>query len=138
MNAKARKLGLAQTYYLNATGLDGSEQVSGGYGSARDVAFLLAYIIKNAPHAISATRYSSVAVVSSQASYTAKNTNSSLPQIPGLIASKTGFTTLAGGNLAVVFDAGFNHPIAVVVLGSTREGRFRDVQKLVAASFEAI
>jgi len=138
MNEKARALELAQTYYVNATGLDGSEYVSGGYGSARDVALLLAHIVEHAPYAAAATSYDTLSVTSSSKTYTAQNTNSSLSHIPGIVASKTGFTDLAGGNLAVVFDAGFNHPVAVVVLGSTHEGRFRDLEKLVAASLEAI
>jgi D-alanyl-D-alanine carboxypeptidase len=58
------------------------------------------------------------------------NTNVSINQISGLLASKTGFTNLAGGNLAVVFDAGFMHPVVIVVLGSTVDGRFSDVVNL--------
>ena len=49
--------------------------------------------------------------------------------------SKTGFTDLAGGNLALVFDAGIEHPIAVVVLGSSKKERFTDASALVAAAF---
>jgi len=40
MNEKARELGLAQTYFVNETGLDASKYVGGGYGSARDMALL--------------------------------------------------------------------------------------------------
>ena len=54
--------------------------------------------------------------------------------MPGLLRSKTGFTDLAGGNLAVIFDAGMNHPVAIVVLGSTQSGRFTDVKTLMAAT----
>jgi D-alanyl-D-alanine carboxypeptidase len=50
-----------------------------------------------------------------------------------LIASKTGYTDLAGGNLAVAFDAGVNRPIVIAVLGSSREERFSDVEKLASA-----
>ena len=63
-----------------------------------------------------------------------KNTDELVNEIPGLIAGKTGYSDLAGGNLAVIFDAGFDHPLAVVVLGSTSEGRFNDVKQLVAAA----
>ena len=55
--------------------------------------------------------------------------------IPGLLGGKTGYTNLAGGNLAVIYDAGLNHPIVVVVLGSTLEGRFGDVETLVDATY---
>jgi D-alanyl-D-alanine carboxypeptidase len=68
--------------------------------------------------------------------HTAENTNKQVYSFPGLLGSKTGYTDYAGGNLAVVFDAGLNHPIAVVVLGSSLDGRFTDVRKLVDATAE--
>jgi len=138
MNAKARELELVQTYYTNATGLDSGEHTSGGYGSARDMAFLFRHLILVAPTAVAATRYLTLELSSSETTYIANNTNDSIHSIPGLIASKTGYTDLAGGNLAVVFDVGVNRPLVVVVLGSTQEGRFRDIQKLVWASLNAI
>ena len=51
---------------------------------------------------------------------------------------KTGYTDLAGGNLAVVFDVGPVHPVIAVVLHSTQLGRFDDMKKLVAATQEAV
>ena len=54
------------------------------------------------------------------------------------VLGKTGFTDLAGGNLAIVFEAGPLYPIAVVVLGSTAEDRFTDVEKLVWATLESL
>jgi len=54
--------------------------------------------------------------------------------IPRLLLSKTGYTDLAGGNLALVFDAGIMHPIAVIVLGSSKSARFTDGTALVAAT----
>ncbi len=66
------------------------------------------------------------------------NTNEALGEIPGLLMGKTGFTDLAGGNLAVVFEAGPARPIVVVVLGSTREGRFADMRILVETTLRAL
>jgi D-alanyl-D-alanine carboxypeptidase len=63
----------------------------------------------------------------------ASNTNISATETAGLIASKTGFTDLAGGNLAVAINHDLNHPFAIVVLGSTREARFTDVAMLQIA-----
>ena len=54
--------------------------------------------------------------------------------ISRLLLSKTGYTDLAGGNLALVFDAGIRHPVAVVVLGSSKEARFTDGIALVNAA----
>ena len=85
------------------------------------------------------TRYSSfIFAALSNIRHSVRNTNDSVNNIPGLIASKTGYTELAGGNLVFAFDAGINHPIIVSILGSTQEGRFVDAEKLVAASLKAI
>lgn len=131
MNDKANTLGLKDTVFINETGLDIDENMAGAYSSAYDVAMLFEKIIKDKPGLISSTKNISEDFVSqSNIKHTAVNTNTSINQISGLMASKTGFTSLAGGNLAVVFDAGFMHPVVIVVLGSTSLGRFEDVIKL--------
>ena len=66
------------------------------------------------------------------------NTNQTVQMFPGIEASKTGYTDLAGGNLAVIIDATLGHPVAIVVLGSTKEGRFEDVQILYKALLASI
>lgn len=137
MNTKAQQIGLTQTYFVNESGLDiGS--TSGGYGTAIDVANLIRYILEKKPQILEATKYKKVTVDSEKKAHVAKNTNSEVNDIPGLMASKTGYTDMAGGNLAVAFDASMGRPIIVVVLGSTHEGRFSDVQNLVKASLDLI
>lgn len=138
MNKKARELGLAQTYFLNESGLDENISASGAYGSARDIAALLSYVIHTHPDLMDATVYRSISVSSSDAVHTVYNTNKALDKIPGIIASKTGFTDLAGGNLAIAFEAGPLRSIIIVVLGSTEEGRFDDVAVLVNAAIAAV
>lgn len=133
----ASSIGLTQTYALNGTGLDENGEISGGYGSAHDIALLAAALLRRIPGIMHASMDSSVtATTLNGSSYTLKNTNPEVTRIPGLMLSKTGYTDLAGGNLAVVFDAGLGHPIAVVVLGSTRDERFSDVDRLVKATGE--
>lgn len=135
MNAKARRIGLRQTYFTNDTGLDRSEAMSGAYGSARDVARLFAYALFAIPEVLEATRYEKVKFTSLNAIvHKAENTNPLVSKIPGLIASKTGFTDLAGGNVVIAFDAGPGKPIVVSVLGSSFDGRFTDMEKLVWAT----
>lgn len=139
MNKKASEMGLTQTYFINSTGLDTNEIVSGGYGSARDIAKLLEYAIIHTPEIMESTRHAEIDFSSlSDINHLATNTNSSISTIPGLIASKTGFTDLAGGNLVIAFDAGLNHPIIIAVLGSTQNGRFIDIEKLVNASLKSL
>jgi serine-type D-Ala-D-Ala carboxypeptidase (penicillin-binding protein 5/6) len=139
MNRLAREIGLTQTYFVNETGLDKNESIGGAYGSARDIAILLEHILLKTPDITEATRYSTLEFLSlSDITHSATNTNESIHNIPGLIASKTGFTDLSGGNLAIAFDRSINHPIIISVLGSTPDGRFRDVEKLVWTSFESL
>lgn len=136
MNNTARGLGLSQTYFLNQSGLDVSPTLSGGYGSARDMALLVGHILKTKPHLLEATAFDQIRVSSQTETHTAVNTNKAINMIPNVIASKTGFTDLSGGNLVVAFDAGLNHPIIIAVLGSTFEGRFQDMANLVASTVE--
>ncbi len=133
MNQEAQTLGLAQTYFINENGLDVGN-LSGGYGSAENVSKLLQHIITQKPTLLEATKYPVSTISSATKNHTAKNTDTIISDIPGLIASKTGYTTLAGGNLAVAFDVGLQHPIIIVVLGSTQDGRFTDVSTLVKAT----
>lgn len=137
MNARAGALGMNQTYFLNPAGLDAQKNESGAYGSARDIAVLLEYILRTNPDILDATPYEKITFMSeSGVEHALENTNERTSAIPGIVASKTGFTDLAGGNLAVLFEAGPMYPVAVVVLGSSIEGRFSDVEKLVAATLE--
>ena len=139
MNQKATSMGLKDTVFINETGLDVNDTMAGAYSSAYDISLLLKNIIEEEPGLISSTSRPEENFVSeSNIKHSAINTNTSIGQIPGLIASKTGYTDLAGGNLAVVFDAGFMHPIAIVVLGSTIEGRFSDVVKLERITLEKL
>lgn len=135
MNDKSESINLSQTYFVNETGLDPNTSTSGGYGSVKDAALLLEYILKEHPALVSATPYETLKITSlSNIEHIATNTNKIIGSIPGLIASKTGFTDLAGGNLIVAYNAGLNRPMIAAVLNSTKEGRFSDIVQLVEAS----
>lgn len=135
MNVRAKELGLKQTYFRNPTGLDLTETEAGAYGSARDVATLLEYILEKEPQLLEmTTEAEAVFLNESGQAHEASNTNYVVEVIPNAIASKTGYTTLSGGNLAVAYNVGLNHPVIAVVLGSTHQGRFSDILKLVEAS----
>lgn len=139
MNIRAEELGLTQTYFRNPTGLDITEDEAGAYGSARDIAFLLEYILINQPGILEETaKTNTVLVNTAGATHAVQNTNQYVDDIAGIIGSKTGYTELAGGNLAVAFDAGVNRPVIIVALGSTRYGRFQDILQLTDAARTAI
>ncbi len=135
MNIKSDELGLTKTYFRNPTGLDVAEGKSGAYSTARDVAFLMQHILFTQPGILERTTASRVQIpVVNAGNKQIYNTNYNADDIIGLIGSKTGYTELAGGNLVIAFEVEPNHPIIAVVLGSTREGRFSDIDSLVKAA----
>lgn len=134
MNIRADELGLESLEFKNTTGLDLSETEPGAVGSARDVSFLMEYIIRNYPELLEPTQQSAARVYNTAGEYhDVSNTNEVALDIPNMIGSKTGFTDLAGGNLTIAFDVANNRPIIITVLGSTRSERFTDVLRLVDA-----
>ena len=87
MNARAASLGLQDTHFANPNGLDDAEN----YGSARDLATLTAYALKNRDfaQAVSAKTYSV-----GQRCFV--NHNKLLWRYEGVIGVKTGYTKAAG------------------------------------------
>lgn len=137
MNALARELGLDATRFDNTTGLDLSDGQPSGVSTARDLTRLFAGILQHRLELLAATslaEFEPVAVDGTR--YHLSNTNTAAREIPGLVASKTGYTTGAGGSLAVVFDRGLNQPIIIVLLGSTEQGRFQDLKKIWQATIQ--
>jgi D-alanyl-D-alanine carboxypeptidase (penicillin-binding protein 5/6) len=139
MNVKADELNMKNTYYVNETGLDESTTKNGAYGTAKDMTTLFKYIIENKPQLLEATQQSTLTISSlDNIVHKVKNTDAIVADIPGIKASKTGFTDIAGGNLVVAFDPELGRPIIITVLGSTQTDRFTDVQKLVNATLQTI
>jgi len=141
MNEKALELGLLNTKFFNETGLDISEKQAplpvhaGAYGTVRDMTELFVYAIKKYPEIFRVTAKEEVEFTSlSGFVHRVENTNILTTSLVNIIASKTGLTTLAGGNLITAFDAELGRPVVAVVLGSTEEGRFSDIEKLISAT----
>ncbi len=139
MNALAGQLGMRSTFFLNPSGLDESTTQAGAYGSARDIGTLFAYILRAKRDLFAGTaRAEAVLGPINMSKREVLNTNTALTDIPNLFMGKTGFTDLAGGNLAVAFDASEGHPVVIVVLGSSQEGRFTDVRALTDAALKTL
>jgi D-alanyl-D-alanine carboxypeptidase len=137
MNGLSHRLGFRSTAFANETGLDVDERTAGAYSTAEEAALLLAHALTQFPEVLRETRSSELTLRNQVGELRpAENTNKDTNRFPLLLASKTGYTDLAGGNLVVAFDAGFNRPIVVVVLGSTADGRFTDTERLVWAAVE--
>jgi D-alanyl-D-alanine carboxypeptidase (penicillin-binding protein 5/6) len=130
MNASARRLGLSQTVFYNEDGLDIGKEQSGAVGSAEDVAKVFSALLSEYPETLAPTRLDGYALRSLGGNiYQYWNTNQHLADIPGALGSKTGYTTLADGNLAVALKKG-EKTFVIVLLGSSKEGRFQDVSRI--------
>ncbi len=135
MNEDAKKLQLLNTYFMNESGLDISKGVSGGYGTAKDVATMFNYAVSTYPNLFDVTKEKSQSFISlNKITHKGLNTNTIIDDIPNIIASKTGLTDLAGGNLVIEFLPKENHSVIIVVMGSSTEGRFADMLTLVNAT----
>jgi D-alanyl-D-alanine carboxypeptidase len=138
MNLLAQQTELSTLEFKNETGLDTSTETSGGYGSAEDIAKLVEYALRTYPDILEATKNKNDIIYSYDKIHKVQNTNDAISKIPNIIASKTGYTTLAGGNVVIAFDAGVGRPIIISLLSSTLEGRFTDIEQLASSTLEYI
>ena len=138
MNQVAKRENLNTLAFNNVSGLD-FETYSGARGTATDVAKLMAYAYKKMPSILEATTRQNVSIASSYGAIPyVENTNKNIEKYNGMLGSKTGYTEEAGGNLAVIFDGAFGRPVVIAVLGSSKAGRFRDVDALYDMTKKAI
>lgn len=135
LNDQARDLNLTRSSFSNPTGLDVNVDTgaAGAYGSAFDVARLTAAFYQTHPELFYLTTKPTVSVRDGDRTLTFKATMASLEDIPGFIGAKTGYTDLAGGNLAAIFDLEPGRPVVAVVLHSSEQGRFSDIRTLIEA-----
>jgi D-alanyl-D-alanine carboxypeptidase (penicillin-binding protein 5/6) len=119
-------------HFTTPDGLDKGDEI-GGLGSALDMSKLLRKFYLEFPALFEATSKTRLTVTINGQKYTGiPNTNQEVEFYRGVIGSKTGFTDKAGGNLAVIYDESLGNPLILVLLGSSREGRFEDMRKLIS------
>lgn len=129
MNEKAQKLGLYNTAFFDATGLDRK----GNFTTIEDLFKLGRDIYKNYPLLGEITRKPEDTVFSSdgQITHSLKNTNILIGQLPYLWLGKTGSTPDAKDCLLTIFEIPLKDDkisIAIIVLNST--DRFEDTIQL--------
>lgn len=138
MNQKAKDLNMPNTIFYNPTGLDISKTKPGAVGSTKDVITMMHYAITKYPEIYKDTTLSKTNFKSNKENHIATNTNHAILELSDLVASKTGMTNLAGGNLAIAFEPITGHTIIAVVLGSSYEGRFLDIEQLAKSSKDVV
>lgn len=124
MNAKARRLGLADTHFLNPDGLD----APGHYSSARDVTKLARVAMRN-PVVRDAVRQTEATIAGDRRLET---WNDLLSTFPSLLGVKTGHTAGAGWSEVAAARGRGVTIYATLLGGATRAGRNDDLGELLA------
>lgn len=137
MNEKARELGLKNTNFCTASGLeiDGKEKecYSSAYDIARIAAFSMRYKIIWDTFKIRDTKVFSV---DGTISHDIMNTNRLLDEMPECLGTKTGFTPLAGKSLMLAAeDKTKKHRIIAVILNDPY--MWEDIREMVYWSFNS-
>ncbi|MBI2635666.1 MAG: D-alanyl-D-alanine carboxypeptidase [Parcubacteria group bacterium] len=130
MNKKASNLGLKNTNFVNADGLD----EDGNYSSALDMAKIFSYLINTYPEILDILKTQNMVVYSNNGKieHRLKNTNELLRHISEVVAGKTGYTDNAGGSLMLLISSlnfGSEENVITVILGSP--DRFGESEKLI-------
>ncbi len=136
MNATAQTLEFKSFVYKNPSGIDlveGTKRDGGGMGSACDSARMLITLQKKYPsYALLSTKGETTIQALDGTSLVLHNTDPLPMEKSGILASKTGSTTLAGGNLSLVYSTN-GQQFGIVVIGAKDEtARLVEMRKLLA------
>ena len=129
MREKAKSMGTHSMNFENVTGLDISLTIPGAYGSTEDILRLAKINIASRLWQFGSVRE---VVSSKDIRHILKLTNMLDSDLTSLVGAKTGYTDLAGGNLLIIVEYPLGNPIGIVVLGSSENGRFEDVKKILS------
>lgn len=133
MNLQAEELGLTNSGFINATGLDGEGGFPAvNYSSVRDLQKLTRRLIEEPEilQIISQKEYP-LYLPNGELHHILKSTNQLLGEVSGLIGGKTGWTEKAGGCLMVIL-ATENPDVYIINVILNSPDRFSEMKKLIA------
>jgi D-alanyl-D-alanine carboxypeptidase len=126
-NNMITNMGINNLTLTNLTGLDNWDGTASNVGTPESIARVFAFMYENYRDVFEYTKFDELDTDGG----TITNTNQTTKNTFGIMASKTGFTYEAGGNLGVVVSPEPGQAYVIVVMQSTKEGRFVDMQKIV-------
>lgn len=127
MNEKARAIGLLNTHFQDATGLNPDS-----YSSAQDIAILSNYLFKNYPlfrEIVSLKEYN-LYLDNGFFHHKLVSTNRLLGEIGGVVGGKTGWTNISRGCFMMIQKKLDGSYFVYVILGA--EDRFLEMEKLIS------
>ena len=133
MNAKAKELGMADTNFVNCTGLDDDPEAANHKTSAHDIALMSRALLKDHPDIKKYTTIWMDTVRNGQ--FGLSNTNKLVRFYPGATGLKTGFTSAAGYCLSASAQREGMELVAVVMGCETSAKRFAACKSLLDHGF---
>jgi len=140
MNKKAKEIGMGDTNFCNPSGLDDDDNLGACYSTARDVAQMSVYALKNDKYNqlwdIFKIKERWFKSVDGTMKHKYASTNAVLDSMPNCIGAKTGFTYEAGKTLMMMAHHPQNKDIKVVSVILDDPYRFPDAEKLFDWTFK--
>ena len=133
MNEKAAQLGMADTHFVNCTGLDDGPEAADHRTSAKDIALMSRELLKNHPKIKEFTTIWMDTI--RNGTFGLSNTNKLVRFYPGATGLKTGFTSGAGYCLSATAEREGLELIAVVMGAETSAKRNESCKQLLDYGF---
>ena len=133
MNARAKELGMADTRFVNCTGLDDDENAKDHLTSAYDIALMSRQLLKHHPDIKTYTTIWMDTV--RDGAFGLSNTNKMVRFYAGCTGLKTGFTSAAGYCLSASAQRDGMELIAVVMGAKTSQERFAACKSMLDYGF---
>ena len=133
MNARAQELGMADTHFVNCTGLDDDPEAASHRTSAHDIALMSRELLKNHPDIKKFTTIWMDTV--RNGAFGLSNTNKMVRFYDGCTGLKTGFTSGAGYCLSASAQRNGMELIAVVMGSTTSAERFAAAKGMLDYGF---
>lgn len=135
MNNRAKELGMNQTNFANACGLEAEGHVM----SAKDIAILSRELLLHHPEVLDYTTIWMDTIThktnKGESEFGLANTNKFLKKYEGANGLKTGYTSVAGFSMSATATRNGTTLIAVVMGSETKEIRYADAAKLLDYGF---
>ena len=97
LNRKAKQIGCKDTYFITPNGLDAEDENGKHHTTARDLALIMRYAVKNETFLhIAQTRDYTFSEITGKRTFSVHNANAFLDMRDGVLAGKTGYTSQAG------------------------------------------
>lgn len=139
MNDKAAEIGMEHSLFCNPHGLDDGEYTGDHHSTARDVATMVSYAMRNQTFRDSVDSPTDTITVQrdgAEATLTLESTDLMLGEYEGACGVKTGFTDAAGNCFAGAVNRGAGDVYAIVLHSTDETQRFTDTEALFDWYFE--